>query len=148
MQHPRSVLAVVNLLKPGDSIGARYKNHLDAVKLIEDGLPFSSIARFQNTTGLTLERIKSIAHISEGSYSRRRANGRLSPEESERLLRVSRIFESAASLHDGDQRAAIQWLETPIPALSDQRPLDLARTDPGAREVEDLIGRIAHGVVS
>jgi putative toxin-antitoxin system antitoxin component (TIGR02293 family) len=44
--------------------------------------------------------------------------------------------------------SARQWLETAIPSLENHRPLDLAATEPGAREVEDLIGRIEHGVVS
>ena len=43
---------------------------------------------------------------------------------------------------------ARQWLETPIPALQDQRPLELVKSEPGAREVEDLIGRIEHGIIS
>jgi putative toxin-antitoxin system antitoxin component (TIGR02293 family) len=63
-------------------------------------------------------------------------------------MRLGRVFERATSLHDGDQSSARQWLETPIPSLGNQRPLDLAQTEPGAREVEDLIGRIEHGVVS
>jgi putative toxin-antitoxin system antitoxin component (TIGR02293 family) len=64
------------------------------------------------------------------------------------LLRLSRLFERAVSLYDGDRDEARQWLETPIPALDDEPPLELARTEPGAREVDDLIGRIEHGVVS
>jgi putative toxin-antitoxin system antitoxin component (TIGR02293 family) len=138
----------IDYKQPGDSIGARYRTSLDAVKLVEEGLPFRAIDRFRSTSGLTLDRIKQVARISEGSFARRKQSGRLSPDESERLLRISRIFECATSLYEGDQVTAQEWLETPIPALGDQRPLDLAQTEPGAREVENLIGRIEHGVVS
>ena len=69
-------------------------------------------------------------------------------DESERLLRISRVLERATSLHGGDRSIARQWLETRVPALGNQRPLDLAETESGAREVEALIGRIEHGVVS
>ena len=86
--------------------------------------------------------------MSEGSFFRRKKSAKPSLEESERLMRLGRVFEQAVALHDGDQDAAREWLETPIAALGDERPLDLAQTDLGAREVEDLIGRIAHGVVS
>ena len=134
--------------QPGASIGVRYETLLQAVSLVTAGLPTSAVARLQRTSGLTQERIQQVAGISKGSFARRKQTGRLSPEESERLLRVSRIFERATSLYDGDQAGAREWLETPIPALEDQRPLDLAQTEPGAREVEDLIGRIEHGVVS
>jgi putative toxin-antitoxin system antitoxin component (TIGR02293 family) len=142
------MLTSIDPAQPGDSVGAKYGTLLQAAKIVRSGLPFRAVARFQATSGLTLDRIKEAAKISEGSFSRRKKSGKLSLEESERLMRLGRVFEQAVALHDGDQDAAREWLETPIPALGDERPLDLAQTDPGAREVEDLIGRIAHGVVS
>jgi putative toxin-antitoxin system antitoxin component (TIGR02293 family) len=140
--------AVTDRKQRGDSIGVRYDTQLQAAGLVEAGLPFSVIARFQKTSGLTFERIKKVARISEGSFARRKQSGRLSQDESERLLRLARVYECAVGLYDGDQAGALQWLETPVPALGNQRPLDAAQTEPGAREVEDLIGRIEHGVVS
>ena len=133
---------------PGDSIGARYGTLLQASRMVGAGLPFAAIGRLRAASGLTLDRIKQAAGLSEGSFARRKRSGRLSPDESERLLRVSRLFEMATGLYAGDQAGAAEWLQTPIPALGNQPPLDVARTEPGAREVEDLIGRIGHGVVS
>ncbi len=69
-------------------------------------------------------------------------------KESKRLLRGSRLLEHATALYDGDREGAREWLQTPIPALGNQRPLDLARTESGGREVEDLIARIERGIVS
>jgi putative toxin-antitoxin system antitoxin component (TIGR02293 family) len=140
-RHPR-------VARPGHTLGTPYDTFLQAAQLISSGLPFAVIPRFRKASGLTLDRIKQAARLSEGSFARRRKSGRLSPGESERLLRLSRVFERAAALYQGDYQGARQWLETPVPALANQRPLDLARTEPGAREVEDLIGRIEHGVVS
>jgi putative toxin-antitoxin system antitoxin component (TIGR02293 family) len=71
-----------------------------------------------------------------------------SQDESNQLLRLSRVLKRATDLHEGDQSSAREWLETPMPALGGRRPLELAQTELGAREVEDLIGRIEHGVVS
>ena len=77
---------------------------------------------------------------------RRKAKGRLRPEESERLLRVSGIFERALDLFAGDTDAARHWLTTPSEELSNHSPLEFARTELGAREVEDFITRLEHGV--
>src|SRR5438046_1072585 len=110
---------------PGQGIGARYQTHLQAAKIVVSDLPLAAISRFQKASGLTLERIKEVTRLSDGSLHRRKRSGRLSQEESERLLRLSRIFEHAALLHNGDRAAATQWLETPIPALGRQRPLDM-----------------------
>lgn len=143
-----SDVEAINCKKPGDSIGSRYDTALEAVKLVQSGLPFNAIERFHRTSGLTRQRIKQLARLSDGSLARRKQGGRLSMEESERLMRLGRVFERATALYDGDQNSARQWLETPIPALGNQRPLDLSQTEPGAREVEDLICRIEYGVVS
>jgi putative toxin-antitoxin system antitoxin component (TIGR02293 family) len=132
----------------GRSIGVRYRNNLEQVQILDKGLPAAVIETFCQFTGLSVNRINNAAKISTGTYSRRKRQGRFSSEESERLLRISRVFELAVELHHGDRAAAQQWLETPLPVLGDRRPLDLAGTEPGGREVEDLIGRIQHGIVS
>ena len=134
--------------KFGRSIGSPYDTFLEAAELVQAGLPFAAVRRLQIASGLTLARIKQVTRMSEGSFNRRKKSGRLSQDESERLLRLARLFERALQLHDGDVDEAREWLSTPIPALGSARPLDLSQTEPGAREVEDLIGRIEHGVVS
>lgn len=72
----------------------------------------------------------------------------IAPDESERLLRISRIVDQAIVLFEGDRGAALQRLGAYQPALNSQNPLELARTEIGAREVENLIGRLEHGVFS
>ena len=67
-------------------------------------------------------------------------------DESDRLLRVSRLLEHAIALFEGDAEAARDWLASPAKALAGHAPLDFARSEAGAREVESLIGRLEHGV--
>ena len=78
------------------------------------------------------------------TLSRRR--GRLRPDESDRLFRACRVFEMASALFEGDVSAARDWLQAAQPGLSGTIPLEIISTDVGAREVEDLIGRLEHGV--
>ncbi len=80
--------------------------------------------------------------------ARRRDKGRLKPAESERLLRLSFLFEQAVDLFEEDVDAARNWLETPNVGLGGETPLRLAETELGAREVENLMGRLDHGVFS
>ena len=68
--------------------------------------------------------------------------------ESERLLRISAVFERAVDLFEGDVAAAVAWLNRPNRALGHQTPLDFSGSALGAREVENLIGRLDHGVFS
>ena len=74
--------------------------------------------------------------------------GRLRPDESDRLVRAARVFSLAVGLFDGDLEAARSWLTHPLPALSGSTPWDYAATEIGAREVENLIGRLEYGIPS
>ena len=69
-------------------------------------------------------------------------------DESDRLLRAARVLDRAIALFDGDRKAALEWLGSPLRALGGESPLDVATTDLGARQVENLIGRLEHGVYS
>ena len=72
---------------------------------------------------------------------------RLTPAESERAVRPARVYAHAVEMI-GDEGRAVQWLLTPNRALGSGRPLDRLDTDVGAREVEEVLGRIASGVYS
>ena len=80
------------------------------------------------------------------TLARRKAAGRLEREESDRLLRASRVFGRALELFEGDADAAREWLLDRQPLLGGLVPLELATTDVGAAEVERLIGRLEHGI--
>lgn len=41
---------------------------------------------------------------------------------------------------------AREWLRRPLRELGGQTPLELAATEPGAREIERVLGRIDHGI--
>ena len=65
--------------------------------------------------------------------------------ESDRALRLARVTAIAIEII-GDEQSAMRWLDTPNRALDGHRPLDQLDTDADAREVEDVLGRIAYGV--
>jgi putative toxin-antitoxin system antitoxin component (TIGR02293 family) len=130
----------------GQSMGLKAGSTRDLHESVSIGLPFRSILTLGESSHLLIEEISSVAGIPSRTLSRRKAEGRFRPEESDRLLRVSTVFERAVGLFDGDRPAATQWLRTPQPALGGQPPLEFARTEVGAGEVLDLIGRLEHGV--
>jgi len=89
-----------------------------------------------------------VVGISERTLSRRLANGaRLSPEESDRMMRVARVFAQTKETL-GDSAKAGRWLQRPNLALGGERPLDLLDTDAGRHDVETILGRIEWGIYS
>lgn len=121
---------------------------LSLLAKVEAGLPFRAVEHLRRNLDLPMNRLAEVIDIRPRTLSRRKEEGRLEPDESDRLLRASRIFGKALELFEADTAAARSWLGRSQRALGDAVPLDLLRTELGAREVEDLIGRLEHGVFS
>ena len=137
-----------NLAAVGRLIGLRTKDLNELIGVIERGLPFESMQRFQAMTELSLSEITDLLGIHPRTISRRRGKGKLDQAESERLLRMSDLYRRATALFEGDQGGARAWLKQPQRALNGQSPWEYSRTEVGARRVEQLIGQLENGVFS
>ena len=146
MSHTKSSRARRGRPVSGRRIGLAGAGTAKVLQQIEKGFSYDAVVRLHKASGLPIGSIAQLVRIPQRTLMRRKANGRLRPEESERLLRVAGIFEKALELFEGDADRARQWLTTPKKELDNFPPLQLARTEIGAREVEDLIGRLEHGV--
>jgi putative toxin-antitoxin system antitoxin component (TIGR02293 family) len=69
----------------------------------------------------------------------------LTVEESDRVLRVARLLSHAEMVY-GSRERALAWLRRPAARLQNRAPLDLMRTDTGARIVEELLVQIDDGM--
>ena len=118
----------------------------ELISALDKGLPFHALEVLSKESGISVNEIARVVGIPERTLARRKAAGRLAAAESERLLRVSRIFEQAVALWAGDTCAAVSWLRKARTALDGHAPLEYTATELGAREVERLIGQLEHGV--
>ena len=130
----------------GRTLGIGTDDALQIVRLVEAGFAYSRLAKFQKTTALSWDKIARFVAIPQRTLTRRQSEGRLQPDESDRVWRASRIFDLAVDLYEGDAVLARQWLQTPQAGLGNAIPLELAATEVGGREVENLIGRLEYGV--
>lgn len=127
-------------------IGVKVKNSIELIKHVEEGLAFTVVEALQQQMDLPTKEMARLLDIKFRTLLRRKEAGRLQPAESDRVLRASRLFARAQDLFDGDQEAARGWLTKPQRALGGATPLEIAKTEVGAREVEQIIGRLEHGV--
>lgn len=132
----------------GHTVGLRSNNLRNVLRRIKAGLPYRAVERLRLKSGLSVTDVARVAGIPLRTLARRREEGRLKPIESERLLRLTFLFEQTMDLFDGDSASARAWLESPNAGFDGDTPLHLAETEIGAREVENLIGRLEHGVFS
>lgn len=71
-----------------------------------------------------------------------------SRNQPEQVYQYSRLLSLATDMFHGNRDEALRWLESPAYAFKGETPLEHAKTESGAREVETLIGRIEHGITS
>lgn len=117
------------------------------IQAIEVGLPISELEALQANLGIPLDRLASLLGISKATLHRRKVEGRLDRSESDHVVRFARLAGKAAEVLEGEENAR-RWLTSPQLGLGGATPLDYAATEAGAREVEDLLGRIEFGVYS
>ena len=117
-------------------------------KAIQAGLPVKRLDEFQRRSGLPWISLGKVLHLPPRTLARRCKLGRLSCTESDRLVRVAQLFERATTLLQGSPSSAAAWFQGPCRALDGQSPLAVAETEIGAVEVEQLLGRLEHGVFS
>jgi putative toxin-antitoxin system antitoxin component (TIGR02293 family) len=70
---------------------------------------------------------------------------RLSVDESERTERLARVLAHAEYVWD-DRELARVWMSQPHRELRNESPLEVARTELGARRVEDLLDKLFYGL--
>jgi putative toxin-antitoxin system antitoxin component (TIGR02293 family) len=126
--------------------GLRRYDPVHLVDQIQRGFTYSAFERFQRNTELPYRVLAQIVEIPERTLARRKETGRFEPDESDRLVRTSRVFARAIELFEGNSESARHWLTSPVRALGGRTPLAFASTGVGAIEVENLIGRLEHGI--
>lgn len=129
-------------------LGLEHVETSELLERVQAGLPYRAFERLQRNLQLDTDELAALVNIPRRTLARRRLERRFTPEESDRLVRVSRVLGRALALFDGDVEAARSWFATPALALAGRTPLAVSASELGAREVENLLGRLEHGVFS
>ena len=127
-------------------VGGNAAAGVDLVRVVRRGLPVGTVQFVLDSGVLTPVELDRIV-LPRKTLANRRRLGTLTPEQSDRLVRVARVI-AAAEETFGSREKAGTWLRRPTTALAAESPLDLLDTDEGAREVETLLGRVAHGIAA
>ncbi len=128
-------------------LGIEVKSDRDLEKVILNGLPCSAIAKI-------VERIypgetdKYYQLVPRSTLVRRQKEGSpLSVEESQKAERVARVFSFAVEVW-GDEAKAREFMKKSHPMLDDRTPFEASLNELGARQVEQILGRLMFGSVA
>jgi len=117
-------------------------------QVVGEGFAYAAIERLREVIGRSIEAVSAVVAVPKRTLARRRSEGRLDSHESDRGLRVARLLQAVLHLLEGDADRARVWFHAPQRAWGGRSPLALTSTDVSAREVEALVVRLEHGVVS
>jgi putative toxin-antitoxin system antitoxin component (TIGR02293 family) len=116
----------------------------DLLSIVENRLAPGVINRLL-ALGFDRSEIDEVVIPSRTLQHRRSRREKLSVDESDRVLRITRAL-SAAEATYGSRERALAWLRGPIPRLGNRTPLSLLTTDSGTRIVEEALIQIDEGM--
>jgi len=114
---------------------------------IESGLPASTITQMRKLFSFpSISSVAALIGMSAKTAERRVANRAvLARDESERMVRLIRVYHQAVETLESEENAR-KWLMKPLAIFNGKSPTEMIVTEPGARAVEQALGRIEHGV--
>ena len=131
----------------GEATLGRVNSQRDLANVVRSGLPYSSIIVLTRMLDLSAEALASVLALPKRTLARRKKQAKLTAIESDRVLRLARVVAAAVDVFGSGEKAS-RWLQRPNRALGNETPLSQMDTDAGVRIVEQLLGRIEHGVFS
>jgi putative toxin-antitoxin system antitoxin component (TIGR02293 family) len=138
---------IVSLWGGAAILGCVVHSENELIPLLRQGLPYVALEQVMATFSLSREEVAEVLNLPGRTLTRRKQTQRLAADESDRLYRFSRVLAHAEAVL-GSTTNATQWLHRPNRALNGAIPLGLLDTDIGASQVDDVLGRLEHGIFS
>ena len=140
-----TVLDIAEMLGGSRVLGRDVDSDLDLDSIVEEGLPSRSVEVLMRKMEIGTAEMSTL--IPKRTLIASRQRTRLSPDQSDRVARLARVFRLAEETL-GSAEKARAWLLRPNRSLGGKMPLELVRRSSGSLLVERSLGRLAHGVYS
>jgi putative toxin-antitoxin system antitoxin component (TIGR02293 family) len=138
--------AVFRKLGGQRTLGEAIGSEADLARVVRHRIPLKALEQVKRG-GISESEIDRLVIRARTRRHRRARRERLTVEESDRLVRLTRIQALAEDVF-GDATTANRWLREPLNVLDGQAPLDLADTDAGARVIEQILAKIDWGAAA
>jgi len=122
-------------------------NAFDLIAQSRVGIAHAEVRQVATLLQLSIRELAILLALNERTMARRLVSGTLNKVESERLLLLQVLAAHGLRVFE-DQGKFNRWLRRPLEILEGQSPLQLLDTATGFQVVDQLLGRIEHGVYS
>ncbi len=124
------------------ALGAEVASEADLARIVRRGIRLAVLAHVQKA-GFSKQEIEHFIISARTWRHRKTKREPLSIEESDRVVRLTRIQALAEDVFGVDK--ANRWLREPLGILDGKFPLEVARTEAGARLIEQFLAKIDWG---
>jgi putative toxin-antitoxin system antitoxin component (TIGR02293 family) len=115
----------------------------DLARLVHERLPLASVESLSHH-GISDEEIYSLIVPRRTLVHRRTRREALTHDESDRAVRIARLTSLAEEVF-GDEAKAARWLRKAKSRFEGRTPLEMLRTEAGARLVEEMLLQLDYG---
>ena len=141
-------LSLVNLLGGEGIVRHPVRSEFDLISLSNEGISKASVDALVSHLGISRKSFsEDILDTSVKTLERKKSTDKLDKRTSSHVIEIAKVVEHAFEVFD-DESGVKQWLNSPNPALGGIKPIDLFYIPTGLGMVDDVLGRIEHGVYS
>jgi putative toxin-antitoxin system antitoxin component (TIGR02293 family) len=122
-----------------------YANPLNIIDTARKGIKISNALDLVNKLGLSQLEFANILHVSLRTVQRFESSKLLDSDGSSKIIQLQNINTKGVNVF-GSQSSFNQWIRTPLLSLNNKTPLQYFDTPFGFQLIEQLLGRIEHGI--
>lgn len=120
------------------------KDNFDLAFLAENGVPKAAIQHLADSVGLDVKEIIALLPVTPRNLLRYEDTDLLSNVVSDHLISLADLMSIGTRVLGKEY--FLDWLNSKILALSNEKPLNFLRTHAGIELVKTELGRIEHGI--
>jgi putative toxin-antitoxin system antitoxin component (TIGR02293 family) len=140
------IVSVFRKLGGYQALGVEVASEADLARIVDRGIRVAVLTHVQRA-GFSKQEIERLIIPARTWRHRKTKREPLSTEESDRVVRLARI-QALAEDTFGDVAKANRWLREPLGILDGKSPVDIARTESGARLTEQILAKLDWGAAA
>jgi putative toxin-antitoxin system antitoxin component (TIGR02293 family) len=140
------VASIFRKLGGRTGLGTDVRSDADLARIVVRRIPLRALAHVKRN-GFSDREIEHLVIPGRTLRHREARKEPLTVEESDRLVRLTRVQSIAEDVFEDGEKAN-RWLRAGLGILGGQTPMEVARTESGARVVEQLLAKIDWGAAA
>ena len=132
----------------GEKLVKPVRSEFDIVSLSNEGITKASLDTLISHLGISKKAFsENILDASVKTLERKKSTDKLDKRTSSHVIEIAKVVEHAFEVFEDEDKVK-SWLNAPNRALNGIKPIDLFYLPTGLGMVNDILGRIEHGIFS